>query len=340
MNVSYVLVSDETPIREGLCVYCGTSRPVTKPICPECGRTWIDTKVGEDIPALTPEIVAASTLEREATAAATTAAESGDRQRLPWGLLVGAAATIAVAVILFAVLTRDGTDEVAAPTVTTSTAPDTTGTAPTTTAGTTTTPTTAATTTSSTTTTTTTVAPTTTLAPIEAEGEAVPVEDLTLGAFALGPFSFNAEGAYLGRLVASLGQPDARAAADTDLGLCAGEEGAAYTWGALTAIFRIDDGREVFVGYRLDDTGTDHPTQSITTRSGLELGHTVATLDAIYLQSGLALEDIGGDPGFMLLRSTDSATLLWGPLTSIEQDGRVVGIYSPQSCDGGPRPST
>lgn len=331
---------EEGPIREGLCVFCGTSRPVTKPICPTCRRTWIDTKIGEELPALTPEIVAASAGEREA--AAGEMQDVPPERRRPWGLLIGAAvALVAIAVIFFGFLGSDDSgDDIAAVGTTTTVAADTTVAPTSTTAGTTTTPaTTATTSTTSSTTTTTTAAPTTTLPPIEPEGDAVALENLTLGAFALGPFTFNADTAYLGRLVASLGQPDARVAAGTGHGLCPDDTGTAYTWGALTAIFRIEGDREILVGYHLDETGTDHPTQAITTRSGLELGHTIEKLDAIYLQSGLALETIDGAPVFLLLRSTDDATLLWGPISSTDQDGLVEGIYSPQACDGGPRPS-
>jgi hypothetical protein len=159
-----------------------------------------------------------------------------------------------------------------------------------------------------------------------------------LGAFALGPFQFDT-GAYLGRLVATLGQPESRTDTGADLGLCPEEQGTGYTWGALTAIFRLEDEQEILVGYRLDDTGTDHPTQQLTSRSGLELGDTIERLDAIYLQSGLALEELDGTPTFMLLRSSDSTTLLWGPVSGLDTSDVVRGIYSPRACDGGPQPS-
>jgi hypothetical protein len=272
-------------------------------------------------------------LEREEAADPKPESDMGAGIRRPWGLLVGA--LIAVAAIAgFFLINRDSGDETAAPTATTTTTSPSSTTATTTTAAATTTATTAATTTTTTTPTT-----TTTVAPIEPEGNAVPLEDLTLGAFALGPFGFDASASYLGRLVASLGQPDAKTAAGTDLGLCADQEGSAYTWGALTAVFRVDGEREILVSYRLEDTATDHPTQAITTRSGLQLGDTLEKLDAIYLQSGVALQDVNGTPSFLLLRSTDDATLLWGPVTSTESSGTVTGIYSPNSCDGGPRPN-
>lgn len=328
----------EGPIREGLCIFCGTSRPVTKPICPQCGRTWIDTKIGEELPALTPEIVAASAEEREAAAKGETPAEfEPPARRRPWGLLIGAAvALVAIAMVFFGVFdSEEDSEEALAIGTSTTVAVDTTVVPTSTTAGSTTAPATTATTSTTSTTTTT----TTTLPPIEPEGDPIALENLTLGAFALGPLTFNADAEYLGRLVASLGQPDARVDTGIESGLCPDDTGSAYTWGALTAIFRIEGEREILVGYRHDETGTDHPTQAITTRSGLTLGDTIARLDAIYLQSGLAFETIDGAPVFILLRSTDGATLLWGPVSSTEQDGLVEGIYSPHACDGGPRTS-
>lgn len=331
-------MSNETPIREGLCVYCGTARPVSRPICPQCGRTWIDTKIGEDLPPLTPEIVAASKEERQALVVAGAESERALAEaRRPWGLLAGALIGLAAIVAILIAVNggEDGDQPVAGsnPTTTQATTTD----APSTTADNTTpAPTTSSTTSTATTTTTTTT--TTTIPPIEPEGAAVPLEELTLGAFALGPFRFDT-GAYLGRLVATLGQPDAKTAAGIDLGLCPDEQGSAYTWGALTAIFRDEGEEEILVGYRLDDTGTEHPTQQIASRSGLQLGHTIEKLDAIYLQSGLAIEEIDGAPTFLLLRSSDDATLLWGPVSGSRATDVVQGIYSPRSCGGGPEPS-
>lgn len=306
---------------------------MVKPICPECGRTWIDTKIGEDLPALTPEIVAASTRERQAAAAVDMPPPPDEPRRLPWGILVGALIGLFVLIVLFGGVFGDGDPE-AAPTTNPSepTASTTTEVTTTTDPTTTTTTTTAPTTTTTSTTTTT----TTTLPPIEAEGSPLPVEDLTLGAFALGPFSFNSGTPYLGRLVASLGQPDRMEVAGTELGLCEGDTGLAYTWDGFSAIFRSDGDIDVLVGYRLTKTDSDHPTQTITSRSGLKVGDTVEKLDAIYLQSGIAFIDIEGSPHFVLLRSSDNATLLWGPVTSSDNAGVVEGIYSPQTCDRGP----
>jgi len=164
----------------------------------------------------------------------------------------------------------------------------------------------------------------------------VPVGDLTLGAFALGPFRFDAEEDYLGRLVASLGQPDGRNDVGADMGLCDGEEGVAYTWGGLTAVFRVEGDARQLAGYRLDDTGGDEATQQITTLSGLALGDTIERLNAIYLESGVVFQDIDGTTHFILQRSSDGATLLWGPVSSSDSSGTVEGIYSPRACDRGP----
>ena len=326
-------MSDESATRQGRCVYCGTSRAVTKPVCPECGRTWIDTKIDEELPALTPELVAAAVEERQTAAAIDLPPPPDEKQRRPWGLLIGAVLGLLIIIALFSGVFGGDDDE---PQATATTAEPTTTATSTTAAATTTEPTTTAPATTTTSTTTTTTTTTTTLAPIEPEGTAVPVADLTLGAFALGPFGFDAGTPYLGRLVASLGQPDSRTELDGELGLCEGETGFAYTWGWLTGVFRNDDGSEVLVGYRLDQSADDHPTAAITSRSGLAVGDTLARLEAIYLQSGLGFVDIDDTPHFVLLRSTDSATLLWGPVTATDATGVIEGIYSPRSCDSGP----
>ena len=311
---------------------------MAKPICPQCGRTWIDTKIGEDLPALTPDVVAASAEERQS--APVDLEPPPEAPRRPWGILVGVLlGLIVVFFLLTGVFGEDDDEPQAATTTTEATTTSTTEAATTTTEAATTTSPTTTTAAPTTTTTSTTTTTTTTLPPIDPEGSPVAIEELSLGAFAFGPFGFDAGVSYLGRLVASLGQPDARTAAGTDYGLCEGDDGVAYSWDGLTAIFRVENGTEVLVGYRLDDTGTDHPAQAITSRSGLELGHTVEILDNIYLQSGLAFEEIDGKQHFLLLRSSDDATLLWGPVSDISGSGIVEGIYSPQACDGGPVPT-
>jgi hypothetical protein len=247
--------------------------------------------------------------------------------------LVGALLGLVVIIALFAGVFGGDDEPEATPTTADPATTVTSTTSATTSEPTTTAPETSTTTTTTTSTTTTT---TTTLAPIEAEGAAVPIEELTLGAFGLGPFGFNSGTPYLGRLVASLGQPDSRREIDAELGLCDDETGYAYTWGWLTAIFRDDAGSEILVGYRLDQSDFEHPTQAITSRSGLAVGDTIGRLEAIYLQSGLGFVDVDDIPNFVLLRSTDSATLLWGPVTATDEEGIIQGIYSPRACDGGP----
>jgi len=288
---------------------------------------------------LTPESIVVAAGNRETGDSVEVSPVPDQERRLPRRLLIGTTiGLVAIVALSLGFLDSDGDgDDGAAGTTTT---PVATTAAPTVAADASTTAPTASTADTSTTAPPATTTTTTTLPRIAAEGDPVPLEDLTLGAFALGPFAFEADAEYLGRLIASLGQPDAIVEALPEHGLCSDEQGTAYTWGALTTIFRTDGEREILVGYRLDETGTEHPTRSITTQSGLELGHTLERLDAIYLQSGLAVETISGTPYFLLLRSTDDATLLWGPVSSTEQSGVVEGIYSPRACDAGPQPTT
>jgi hypothetical protein len=187
-------------------------------------------------------------------------------------------------------------------------------------------------------TTTTSTTTTTTIPPIEPEGEPIPTTDLALGAFALGPIDFGATDG-LGRLVASLGQPDLLEDAGTELGLCEGDTGFSAGWGPLTGIFEGTVDEAALVGYRLGQDG-GHPTAGLATLSGLAVGDTVADLEAVYEGFTVVYEDIDGVDTFIVVRTSDDVTLLWGPLSSAEDTGIVEGIHSPLPCDGGPIPTS
>ncbi|MGI9528921.1 MAG: hypothetical protein ACR2NG_04360 [Acidimicrobiia bacterium] len=69
----------------------------------------------------------------------------------------------------------------------------------------------------------------------------------------------------------------------------------------------------------------------LATLSGLELGDTVADLKQIYSSFTITFEVIDGQDHFRLLDGGE--LLLWGPVTSSDNDGIVLGIYSPTQCD-------
>lgn len=184
---------------------------------------------------------------------------------------------------------------------------------------------------------TTTLAPTTTVPAIEPVGDPIPLPDLQLGAFALGPIDFGATDG-LGRLVASLDQPEAIAAAGVEHGLCPDETGFVAQWGPLSAIFIGSTQTNLLVGYQLGNDPA-HPASELTTLSGLQVGDTVAELESTYASLSISYEEIDGQLHFILVRQADSVTLLWGPVTSADADGTVEGIYSPRACDAGPSPS-
>ena len=190
------------------------------------------------------------------------------------------------------------------------------------------------TTTSTTTTTTTT---TTTLPPI-AEGAPIPVDDLTLGAFALGPLQFGSNGTTaLERLAGTFGQPTQIAElAGGDLGICESDTGRAVRFGWVTAIVIGDEGDETFVGYRYDEGPDGHPSAGLRTLSGATIGNTVAEVDAIYVGPLVAIGEVDGSPHVFVLRSSDRRTLLWGPLDGSDTDAAVLGIHAPYWCDDGP----
>ncbi len=421
-------MSDTTP--QGICVFCGTARPVNVAICPTCKRTWIDRRLtetppspappaptpppqapdepepidvvsldelnariaqaGPDLPDETPpepepdetppepepiDIVSLDELNDRIAQGGTAPplppppktltptgpvpppppppappsepelaeplvadadTDGGEPPLVPagrdrrgwWVALAVAAAVLSLYLIVFVILLNDGNGEPVVIDSTTTTS----------TVATATTTTTEATTTTTTSTTTT----TTTIPPIEAVGNPITLGDLKLGAFALGPLDLATDSTdALGRLVATFGQPEARDDAGEADGLCPGTTGLTYRWGGLTAIFLDVDGGEALVGYRLTPSpdGAEAATDNLATLSGLQLGQAVGDIRAIYANSGVAVIDRAGIPTFVLQRSSDNRTLLWGPVTSSDDAGVIEGIFSPLWCDDGPTPS-
>ncbi len=245
-----------------------------------------------------------------------------------WWIPLGIALAVLVvyAIVFSVLLSRSGTEEIAAPVTTSSRAvePSTTST-------------TVATTTTTTVATTTTT--TATLPPLPASATTIAIEDLELGAFQIGPIEFGDRDVdAAGLLVASLGQPDTYFPVGENQGLCPTDEGRALVWGPLTAIFRTDDGVEVLAGYTFDGAApaaADHPATSMRTLSGIGLGDTKNALELAYAQSRVVFEPLSGQDGFIVLRSSDDRTLLWGTLDGAEPPA-VTLLGSPRPCDGGP----
>ncbi|NND04512.1 MAG: glycosyltransferase [Acidimicrobiia bacterium] len=308
----------------GSCLWCGETRSLNAPTCPRCGNGWIDqtldeVQLGEKIefPPRSP------------------AAELSPNQVSKRRLVVLGAAVIAAA--LFATFafepqvatTRPGGSPIvlgetvgstSLPAVTTTAAPSPTTVAPTTVSPTNPPPTTLPTPTTT----------TTTLPPLPATSP-VEVDSLTLGAFALGPFDFGAAAdPVVGSLVATLGQPDAIEAADESWGLCPGQTGTVIRWGSLSTILRQDGSIERFVGYRYEGEG------EMRTISGLTVGTTLEDAQALYPSSIVTTSTLDdGTDIYLLLRSADRRTLLWGSVDGSELPV-ITGINSYRPCDRGP----
>ena len=185
----------------------------------------------------------------------------------------------------------------------------------------------------------TTTTTTTTEPPVQALGDPIALEDLTLGAFSLGPLDFgDADISALGRLVATFGQPDDVSPIGEAEGLCPTESGRSARFGWLTVLLRDEAGTEVLVAYRLEepaDAVPGHPTADLRTISSAAIGATAAEWNAIYGTSIVRTGEVDGTPVLLLLRSSDERTLLWGPLSQ-DEPTVMLGIYSPRPCDGGP----
>lgn len=234
--------------------------------------------------------------------------------------LIVAVAAIVIALFAFGVL--DGTNDVAAaptttlPPVPTTVTPTTAPPPPTTTAPTTTS------------TTTTTIPQTDSLAPA---GDEIPISSLTLKAGGIGPVAFgDAAPDAIGRLVASLGEPDETGSASEDLGLCAGDDGRFARWAGLTVVVSgtFEDG--TFAGYRYEDEAVPTIHLDLSTPSGLRVGDPVSVLNEVYSSYQINYLSSQGTNIFQL--SDADGLLLWGPVSSTEDSGRVEGIYAPDMC--------
>jgi hypothetical protein len=188
---------------------------------------------------------------------------------------------------------------------------------------------------------TTTTTTTTTITPppfIEPIGDPIAIDDLVLSVVGIGPLDFGDSGdQVLGRIAASLGQPGA----DTgrvDFGpsdRCEAGTRREVRWGPLTIVTEFDqDGGERFHSFRVDvrDPAVTGPASGLQTLSGLKAGDTVGELQDIY-GSGFTIDytqhEAEGDR--FELRSRQGL-LLWGPVTSTERDGTVLGIFSTDAC--------
>lgn len=184
------------------------------------------------------------------------------------------------------------------------------------------------------TTTSTTVTPTTIPAPgmIDPVSDPIPLSALTLNSGGIGPIAFDdpAEEA-IGRLVSSIGEPSETGSADENLGLCAGDDGRFVRWDGLTAVVSGTLADGTFVAYRYDAISVPTMQLDLSTPSGLRVGDSVKTLNEIYKSYQIDYVSAAGTNMFRL--SDGDGLLLWGPVTSREDSGRVEGIYAPEVCE-------
>ena len=254
----------------------------------------------------------------------------------PW--LIGLAIAVvlgAISIIAFGFLAPD--DETAATTTTTTgdgITTSTTGDGTTTTGDGTTTSTT-----STNGTVTTTSLPSGETPPVTAFGDPIPITELTLTKDDIGPLDFGDDGdQVLGRLAATFGDPTQDTGftvGNGSWGECAGDTIRVVQWGPLNIVVKRTGTTSTFVSYRLDVKygGITSPPTDIETKSGLRVMDKVGQMKDIY--SGFLIEfSVHEEVGlvFELRDQLGAELLLWGPVESQNDDGRVTGIYSPDSC--------
>lgn len=347
-----------------ICIHCGTPRPADETLCPQCGKPWIDIQIArppaptgaiepapaevpappatidptpappsEPLPA-TPPVGAPPTPAPSVPPPPVPAPpiipidDTGEFGMDEWTLppdppsskaiwLLPVALVVAVIAFWSFVYFRGDT-----PTTTNVAAPETSTTAPTTTV-----PEVVEETTTTASTTTTTTVPFPPASDWAASGDPIPTGELVLKAAGIGPIAFGATlGDVAGRLVATLGE----AGAAGDSNLCPPAEQYWLQWGNLKAIFDGWEPDAAFVSYRYEAVEGAGDGVELGTVSGLRLGQTVAQLKSTYPSYTVSFELIDGQDHFRLVDGGD--LLLWGPVSSTENDGTVLGIFSPSPC--------
>lgn len=339
-----------------VCVYCGTARPADQTRCETCDRPWIDVHVGTGtavpVAAAAGAVVTGGASNGSGTptstspampaaAAATTPplVEEADpegtwepppsrkREWSMWAIpAVLGVAVLAVYALIFFGAFDSGTTE------TTEAAAETTVA---TTAG---TEATTATTTTAPPTTTTTAPPTTTTtlpppdpAGFSPAGNPIAPTSLTLKAGGIGPLEIGAPGTdIIGRLVASLGTAEATGFDGIESWVCEGDEGFWVRWSGLTAIFAGGPETGTFVGFRFEEQTSATSHTDLATLSGIRVGDSISDLEAVYSQFKITYDVVEGQAHFSLFDGDE--LLLWGPVSSMDSTGRIVGIYSPHAC--------
>ncbi len=162
------------------------------------------------------------------------------------------------------------------------------------------------------------------------KGDPIPTSELTLKQSAIGPIAIGASlEDVAGMLTASLGE-----ATDAGVdGLCPPDEAYRLTFGQLTTIFDGTEPSSSFVSYRYDQPQGSDDDLGLKTLSGIAIGDTVDDLITTYTQFTISFEIIDAKDYFRL--SDGGELLLWGPVSSVDPEGFIEGIYSPTACSPG-----
>jgi hypothetical protein len=142
----------------------------------------------------------------------------------------------------------------------------------------------------------------------------------------------------IGRFTASFGAPDDDTGWQVSTGawgVCTEDLERIVRYGPYAAILTIDNGVEIYNGYRQDAIfgGLDHVAIDLETLSGLKVGDTVGDLHDIYSSQVVTFAT---DPQlgtvFELSSSQTGELLLWGPVQGENDEDPVLGIYAPDVC--------
>ena len=309
-------------------MFCNTVRPIEQVLCPVCGRAWIDANAADSADSVAR--AEAEAIRTMSTDSALPIRRSTHRQGRWIPVLIALVAFGGYWLAVSVATDRNTEPPAAQPvpmTLATSTTqsvqtpPNTLPPATTTTAPPPTTATVPPTTT------------TTTTLPLLRVGEPIALDDLRLGAFALGGFAFGEPAdAPLAGLVGSFGQPTAIGVADESWGLCPGDAGRVISFGGLHVITLDAEGTETFAGYMLEPSNDE--TDGLATFSNAGLASTLQEMDEIY--RGFDVVPTAEGVIWIVSSFNDGGTLLWGTAAGQSPDTTLASLASPRPCDGGP----
>ena len=113
-------------------------------------------------------------------------------------------------------------------------------------------------------------------------------------------------------------------------GFASTKTAASFAGPALSVVISGTFADGTFAGYRYEDVAVPRMHLDLSTPSGLRVGDPISTLNQVY--ASYQVDYLSSQDTDVFRLSDVDGLLLWGPVSSIEDSGRVEGIYAPDAC--------